>query len=148
MVWQIAVPFSLFRVLGEVIRRKEGGRKEANTHTGFEADSTASVCRQARSVSSTEELGKPQSKFMHSSVVCSEEEGSQGGLQALEQNSSSCHSDSYERKWFTLASCARRLLQGSGIPVRHPVLRGLTEVAGNLFPVMDHAPLTSAWKLA
>lgn len=54
---------------------KKEGRRQANTHTGFGADSTASICRQARHISSTEELGKPQSKFIHSSVVCSKEEG-------------------------------------------------------------------------
>lgn len=139
------MPFNLFCVReGD----KEEGRRQANTHAGFRAGSTASVCGEARSISSTEELGKPQSKFIHCSVVCCEGDGSQGRLQALEQNSSSCHSGSCGRKWFTLASCAGRMLQGSGIPACHPLLRDLTEVAGNLFPVMDQAPLTSAWQLA
>lgn len=136
-------PVSRFREGDE-----EEGRRQGNTHAGFGAESAASACREARSVSSPEELGKPQSQFIHCSVVCWEEEGSPGRLQAPEQNSSSCHSGSHERKHFTLASCTGRLPHGAGVPVCHPLLGALTEVAGNLFPVMDHVPLTSAWKLA
>ena len=142
-VWQTATPFNLFRVLGRVIRGKEGGKGK---HTPVLEPTAQHLSADKQGAFPVQ--NKPQSKFLHSSVVCSEEEGSQGRLQALEQNSSSCQSGSCAGTWFSLASCAGRLLQGSGIPACQVLLRGLTEAAGNLLPVTAQTPSSRAWKLA
>lgn len=80
-------------VLGFGEGDKEGGGKPTNTQ-GSELQAQRLSVDKQEAFPARESLAKAQSQFIDCRVVWSEEEGSRGRPQALEQNSSPCHSGS------------------------------------------------------